>query len=104
MKGILMSALEELEAHYPEIVELMSDEFDSHDFILVLAREHQQLYVQALSGYTANQQPFQTVHAEIAKRLCKRNDLVHQVEKHSSPNIFGIENQAAVWRKVGVLD
>jgi len=96
------NAFEELEKKYDEIVDLMpnDEDFDSHDFILVLAQKYQQLYVQALNEYANNNQPFQTVHGEIAKRLKKRDDLVKQFGTRLSPNIFGLENEAAIWRKV----
>jgi hypothetical protein len=96
------NAFEELEKKYDEIVGLMpdDDDFDSHDFILRLAQKNQQLYVLALNEYATNNQPFQTVHAEIAKRLKKREDLVEQFGSRYSKNIFGLENEAAVWRKV----
>jgi hypothetical protein len=38
---------ERLEELFPRIMNLMpKDEFDSHDFILVLAQKYQKLYVQ----------------------------------------------------------
>ncbi len=93
---------ERLEELFPRIVNLMpKNEFDSHDFILVLAQKYQKLYVQLLYVYKDNNQPFQSVHKEIPKRLKKRVDLVeHVIRKHSSKNIFGLENSCAVWRKV----
>jgi len=96
------SAFEELEIKYDEIVNLMpeDDNFDSHDFILKLAQKYQQLYVQALSEYADNNQPFQTVHGEIVKRLKNRTDLVEHIDNRTSKNIFGLENEAAVWRRV----
>ena len=94
-----MPAIEELEEKFPEIVRSMPDEFDSHEFILKLAQGYQQLYVQALSEYADNNQPFQSVHSEIAKRLKKRDDLVHHIGDRPSKNIFGLVNDAAVWQK-----
>jgi hypothetical protein len=94
-------AFENLEAVYPEIVNLMpDDEFDSHEFILKLAQKYQKKYVQALIEYAKNDQPFQSVHSEIAKRLKKREDLVKQIGDRSSKNIFGLENEVAIWSKV----
>jgi hypothetical protein len=40
-----MTVLGELKAHYPEILNMMPDEFDSHHFILMLAHKHQPEYV-----------------------------------------------------------
>jgi hypothetical protein len=94
------SAFEELEEKYLEIVKLMPERFDSHAFILALAQRYQQLYVRALNAYADNNQPFLTVHGEIAKRLKKRTDLVNHIANRISKNIFGYDSDAAVWEKV----
>ena len=94
-------AFERLEEMFPRIVNLMpKNDFDSHDFILALAQEYQKFYVQLLHVYKDNNQPFQSVHKEIARRLKKRDDLVEHVGNHSSKNIFGLENNCAVWHKL----
>lgn len=94
-------AFEKLETLFPKIVKLIDNEkFDSHDFILKLAQKQQNLYVQLLYVYKNNDQPFQSVHKEIAKRLKKRSDLVEHVGNTYSENIFGLKNRVAVWRKV----
>jgi hypothetical protein len=94
------NAFKELEEKYPEIVKKMPDEFNSHFFILALVQKYQRLYVQALNEYVKNDQPFQSVHTEIAKRLKKRKDLVKYLYTRSSKNIFGHESGAAVWKKI----
>jgi len=94
------TAFKELEEKYPEIVRMMPDEFNSHFFILTLAQRYQRLYVQALNEYVKNDQPFESVHKEIAKRLKNHKDLVKYLYTRSSKNIFGHENGAAVWKKV----
>jgi len=94
-------AFKELEKKYEKVVSLMpEDKFNSHEFILKLAQKYQKLYVQALIEYADNDQPFQSVHKEIAKRLKKRDDLVVHIDDKSSINIFGLKNKAAIWRKV----
>jgi hypothetical protein len=93
-------AYEALEEIYPKIVKLMPDTFDSHKFIQELARRYQKLYILALYEHRDKKQPFQTVHKAIAKRLKKRDDLVKHVRDRSSKNIFGVDNQVALWRKV----
>ncbi|MBL6960648.1 MAG: hypothetical protein ISR59_06025 [Anaerolineales bacterium] len=95
-----MSAIEELEEKYPEIIDMMSPKFNSHEFILKLAQQYQQLYIQALNMYPSSNQPFQTVHAQIAKKLKKRDDLVKHIRDKPSPNIFGLMNETAVWQKI----
>jgi hypothetical protein len=94
------AAYEALEEIYPNIVKLMDDEFDSHDFILMLAHKYQKLYIQALYEHRDQTRPFHRVHMAIAKRLKKHTDLVRQVDSKPSPNIFRRDNKVAVWQKV----
>jgi hypothetical protein len=94
------AAYEALEEKYDEIVNLMSETFDSHKFILTLAHEYQKLYIQALYEHRNQNRPFHRVHMAIGKRLKKRVDLVKQLPDRSSKNIFGLENEVAVWMKV----
>ncbi len=94
------NAFEELEKKYDEIVGLMPKEFDSHEFILKLAQEHQRLYVQALVEYIKDDRPFQIVHGQIAMRLLKYPKLVTKIGEGVSKDIFLQENSAAIWRKV----
>lgn len=97
-----MSAkLEALEAVYEKVIALMPNKFDSHEFILKLAQEHQQLYVKALIEYAESERPFQIVHGQIAMRLLKYPKLISRVGEHISRDIFLHENSAAQWQKVG---
>jgi len=93
-------ALKDLEDVFPKIMELMPDEFDSHDFILALARKYQKLYAEALFTSKEERLPFNGVHREIGKRLKRHKDLVEQIGNKNSANIFGLESKVAVWRKV----
>lgn len=93
-------AYKALEEIYPKIVRLMPETFDSHDFILELAHKYQKLYIQALYEHRDQIRPFHRVHMAIAKRLKKHSDLVKQDGYTSSPNIFGRDNNVAVWQKV----
>jgi len=95
------SKFEALEDVYPQVIEQMKNEFDSHDFILNLAHRYQKLYVQALIEYADKNQPFQSVHKEIAKRLKKFPQLVSNTgQKRNSENIFRVNSRAEIWRKV----
>ena len=95
------SALESLETVYEKVIALMPNKFDSHEFILKLAQEHQRLYVQALVEYAESERPFQIVHGQIAMRLIKYPDLVAKVGEHISKDIFLQENTATMWQKTG---
>ncbi len=93
---------DELEGYYPDVIAQMENEFTSHEFIEKLSQMQQTRYVQLLSEYNQNGQPFQSVHSVIAKRL--KSNWTHLV-KHidtdtKSENIFGNYNSAAIWRKV----
>jgi len=63
-----------LYVHYPSIIAQMGEVFTSHKFILELARQHQDLYVDALYAYRDSLRegrpvPFQIVHGILAKHL-----------------------------------
>ena len=97
-----MSAkLEALEAVYEKVIAIMPNKFDSHEFILKLAQEYQQLYVQALIEYAESERPFQALHSQIAMRLLKFPNLISRVGEHISRDIFLQESSAAQWQKVG---
>jgi hypothetical protein len=89
-----------LEAVYEQVIELMPNKFDSHEFILKLAQEHQQLYVKALIEHAESEKPFQIVHSQIAMRLLKFPNLVTRAGDHISRDIFLQENVATLWEKV----
>jgi hypothetical protein len=97
-----MSAkLEALEAVYEKVIAIMPNKFDSHEFILKLAQEYQQLYVQALAEYVDSEKPFQSLHSQIAMRLLKYPNLINRDGEHISMNIFLKESTATIWKKVG---
>ena len=88
----------ELFAAYPTVIESMGTTFSSHEFILELAQRHQRAYVEALYSYRESDAPFQAVHAQLAKQLKKRSDLVGSAgEKTDSKDIFGKTNSCELW-------
>lgn len=92
-------ALEALEAIYPSVLATMPDEFDSHQFFLALAHQHQRLYVQALATFADMDYPFMVVHGEIARRLL-HSGLVKKIGERNSEDIFRQVNGATFWQKV----
>jgi hypothetical protein len=94
------SEFESLESVYEQVIDRMPNRFDSHEFILKLAQEHQRLYVRALVEYAESDRPFQIVHGQIAMRLLKFPNLVTRVGEHISRDIFLQENSATQWQKV----
>ena len=102
MTEISKELFDQLEENYPDVIEQMRDEFTSHEFIEKLSQSHQGIYVQVLSEYEQNGQPFQTVHSIIARRLKKNwSHLVEHIDTdNKSENIFGNDSSAAVWRRL----
>ncbi|MBZ0299926.1 MAG: hypothetical protein K8J31_09305 [Anaerolineae bacterium] len=92
-----MNPVDELEQHYPEVIQRMGKRFNSHEFIRELAYQQQALYVQALAHYAHNKAPFQVVHGLLAKALHKFDHLVDYIGVETSTDIFGHSNEAAVW-------
>ena len=98
-------ALTALYEQYPVIIEQMSSEFTSHEFIQKLTQQNQTLYVEALYAYrfpkdgeTAS--PFQTVHGFLAKKLHDSPLVMKLNYEVDSRNIFGHYTKCANWRKV----
>jgi hypothetical protein len=90
-----MANLDELKQYYNGILDLMPDEFDSHEFILKLAQNHQPQYVRTLyaSVSVADEKVFGNLHGQIGKSLHK---YATYVKDHDSPNIFGDSTSNAV--------
>ena len=93
------SALEALEAAFPEVVAMMGEYFDSHDFVLKLAHAHQRPYVAALAR-SKSDHPFQIVHREISRRLLNHPELATRIGERTSRDIFGQKSSATVWCKI----
>jgi hypothetical protein len=95
------SVFDKLEEIYPSIIDMMPDDlFNTHDFMLRLVQEYQELYVQALMEYSQNNQPSLMVIEQIARGLRKRNDLIIYVRSESIENVFEQQRDFEVWRKV----
>lgn len=93
-------AFAELFNRYPSVIEAMPDVFDSHQFILELARRYQGLYIEALSSRSHKPAPFRIVHIVLAKHLSTCAGLVQRAGDVVSADIFGSQNQCAQWRKL----
>jgi hypothetical protein len=93
-----MTPLAELKEYYDEILDLMPDKFDSHQFILKLAEKHQPEYVRALytSVDVADGRVFGNLHGKIGKSL---HQYATYVKDQNSSNIFGNSSSNALWQK-----
>lgn len=95
-----------LESKFPEIVNLMPDPFDSHEFLLLLAQKYQTEYVTALYAYKdysnkGSPSPFQGVHKAIIQKLVAHKELVALIrDDKESKDIFGNSNRCGEWKKV----
>ena len=95
----------EIFEHYPELIAEMPEVFNSHQFILHLARQYQALYITALYVYidlpnSRHPTPFKTVHGILAKHLNAYTNLVTHIGDVESEDIFTNENTCAQWQKV----
>ena len=84
------------------IIESLSDFFDSHKFIQVFTQEYQSEYLEMLNEYASSEQPFQSVHQQIA-RFLSENQATLRIQKQGktkSNNIFGVSTLNENWRKV----
>ena len=95
-----------LYAHYPSVIAHMPPTFTSHEFILRLAHQYQDLYVDALASYRTTRRqntpaPFLVVHGVLSKRLMTLSNLVrYDGEAQSSEDIFRQSKGCAKWKKV----
>ena len=95
------SVFEKLKEIYPTVIGMMSnDRFNSHEFMLVLVREHQELYVQALLEQNQSEQPSQVVAEKIASGLKERTDLVTHIGSEPIENVFEQTYHFDIWQKV----
>ena len=97
LSAILDSILEEA------VLAQESEEFDTHDVIFWISRNHPRPYAQNL--YLALQDegdPFVSLHTAIARHLAALRDLVQQQhEKRTSPNVRGERTECELWRRIG---
>jgi hypothetical protein len=95
-------------AQYPTVIVQMPQTFTSHEFILELARKHQDLYVEALHSYRGHLRsgrpaPFLIVHGILAQQLNAYTYLIEQIRKEApSRDIFGEAVTCAEWRQLAL--
>jgi len=91
---------------YPIIIEQLPYVFTSHQFILKLAQQNQNLYIEALYAYRYNEDgethtPFMTVHGILAKELNYITEMIEIVRNDApSKDLFGHPSKCALWRKL----
>ena len=90
---------------YPTIIAQMPETFNSHEFILKLAQQHQPPYIEALYAYISRPNnrhptPFKIVHGILAKHLNAYGDMVRHAGETDSDDIFTQENRCAQWQRI----
>ncbi len=80
------------------VIDLMPDEFDSHDFIKKMTRQYPSEYANELSLFKDREDPFLVLHPTIARTLAS-NDRLKQMGKVNSPNIGGNSTSNESWLK-----
>ena len=96
-----VSVFDKLEEIYPRVIDMMPDDlFNTHEFMLKLVQEYQELYVQALIEYSRNDQPSLMVIEQIARGLKEHGDLITYVRSEPIENVFEQKKDFEVWRKV----
>jgi len=94
-----VTAIDDIKQHYEEVIDAMPNEFNSHKFILELARRHQKAYIRLLAHYTDSPSPFMVAHGQLAKLIGQFDDKVTPLDYEDSADIFGNSNKAMLWRK-----
>jgi hypothetical protein len=75
--------------------------FDSHDFIIKLAKHHQPAYVEALEWYrvNVNARPFKPLHNALARLLRQPGLNVAYLGRGNSEDIFRDDVENALWER-----
>ena len=81
-----------------EAVAAMDHEFDTHDVITHVMRNHPQDYVEHLHSHVAMRDPIQQGHASIGRKLATFAT-IEKTDRPQSPNVRGTENENQGWRK-----
>jgi len=98
---MMQSVFLSLFSHYAQVIQEMSNEFSSHEFIARLAQEHQREYIEALAAYRQRQSPFKAVHSILARHLnASVPQLIVKTGGTIDEDIFGDRCSCATWRKV----
>ena len=79
------------------IARMKEDSFDTHAFVLMLAKHHQRAYVQALADQDS-ETPFHNLHKLIGKAL-SGSGLLEKNGEISSSDIFGAKSEVQRWKK-----
>lgn len=91
-----------LQVHFPDIIAKMKRSFTFHDFVRLLAHQHQHEYIEALNEYKSGDAPFRDLHAELERRLHSNAEMYRITlvnSKTLSNDIFGTSSYCGEWEK-----
>jgi hypothetical protein len=79
----------------------VGEEFDSHAFILKLAKKHQVEYITALGHYLQKRDPFRQLHNQLSRLIGTHTALVTRLRPSwISPDIFGDKVSNVAWARI----
>ena len=72
-----------------DVISELPEEFSTHELIILLAKNNQHAYIEALYEEIESSQPFKTLHGKIGKYLSNEVSLVEHKSSKSDADIFG---------------
>jgi hypothetical protein len=85
---------------FESILEKMSDQFDSHDFIFEMMRHYPRQYTHALYECRRAKDPIQTLHAKIGKKLLDFRGRIRKTRRRATRNVRGLPSENQFWEKL----
>jgi hypothetical protein len=96
-----MSRLDVIKRHYPDLIAVMLDDFDSHDLIFEVIARHSHIYDSLLNIYDANDdRRVGKLHRNLSTCLNSFPELVQRNGNSQSMNVHGYKSKAARWRRI----
>ena len=84
---------------FETILDIMEDQFDSHDFIFEMMRRFPREYTKALYECRRSKDPIQTLHQKIGRKLLEFRPRIRKTHRKSSRNVRGLHSANQYWQK-----
>jgi hypothetical protein len=84
---------------FESILDAMSEQFDSHDFIFEMMRKYPRQYAHALYECRRSKDPIQSLHAKIGKKLLDFRPRIRKTRRKASRNVRGLPSENQYWQK-----
>jgi hypothetical protein len=85
---------------FESIIDVMPENFDSHDFIFEMMRHYPREYTNALYQYRRSKDPINTLHSMIGRKLLSFETKIKKSKKKTSKNPRGLPSTNQYWRKI----